>query len=166
MRWARTYVIVNHTWIVAIIQIADTVHIYWVVVVSQYTYTYPLNNFHSLLKLLTHPLCGYCRKFSLDFPDHGSLNSESFDCRLEGEGSVFNCGVFVEYNGLVDATGQGRGRRWRYRAGSAAEEAPYPAEDKRSTSFICDKSHDSIDVSTLSICLREYLNTIKPRRDT
>lgn len=56
---------------------------------------------------------------------------------------------FVEYNGVVAAKGRERGRRWRYRVGLAAEEAPYPAEDKRSTSFICDKTRDSIDVGDL-----------------
>lgn len=94
----------------------------------------------------------WIRKVSLHFPDHGSLNGGSpqvdiFDCWLKGKGCASNCRVFVKYNGVVDATGRARGRRWRYRVGSAAEEAPYPAEDKRSTSFICDKTCDSIDAN-------------------
>lgn len=83
-----------------------------------------------------------------------------FHCRLKRKGCVSSCGVFVVLfasYGVVDTTGRERGRRWRYRFGSAAEEAPYPAKDKHSTSFICDKTRDSIDVVDLFATMYMYI---------
>lgn len=140
---------------------------------------YHINNFYSLLTLLTLPLSEYSIKVSLHFANHCWLNGGSpqvnvFDCRLKREECVSSCGVFVvlfALYGVVDTTGRERGRRWRYRFGSAAEEAPYPAEDKHSTSFICDKTRDSIDVlglfATIYLCIytnrtNTSLNAIYP----
>lgn len=113
MRWARTHVIVNHTWIVSIDQTTDIVNFYWVTVVSQHECMNELNSFlnsvytmsMTLFTILTTPVQYwhfYCLstlgRFLYIFLitvgwilDH--RRSIVFDCRLEGEWCVSNCGV-------------------------------------------------------------------------